>query len=232
MAIVKFLHRHPLSDPMRCDKKSLIFFLVAFFLFMPQFLLADTNAAKELTALMGNIQTMQASFEQKLLGEHASAIGIRTLGKMLIVRPGKFRWEITEPNTQLVIINKDKMLSYDEDLAQVTKSKVNINQPGNPAMLLSSPVEILEQSFQIVKLKKSNQEVWFKLTPKKYNGVASSYEWLKICFIKNQLRAMDIFDNLEQTTRITFNNPIFNKEISNKKFTFTPPPKTEVYNAE
>ena len=208
----------------------LFFFVLASVTIQPLF--ADTTAACELAQLMSNIHTMEAFFEQSLVNQHGSRIGTKTTGKMTLERPGKFRWEITQPNSQLIIINKDKMLSYDPDLSQLTKRKVNINQPGNPAMLLSSPVEILKQSFQIVKLKKSNQELWFKLTPKSQKGQGNGYQWLKIGFVQEKLSSMYIFDNLEQTSLISFSNTTFNAEIPDKKFAFTPPPNTEIFNAE
>jgi outer membrane lipoprotein carrier protein len=194
--------------------------------------LVNTAVDDELARLMNNIHTMQASFEQSLINQHGSHIGTKTIGKMALERPGKFRWEITQPNNQLLIINKDKMFLYDPDLSQLTKRKVNINQPGNPAMLLSSCVKSLQQSFQILKLKKSGREVWFKLTPKKQKIQEDGYQWIKIGFVDGKLSTMYIFDNLEQTSFISFSRIILNAKIPVEKFRFIPPPNTEVFNAE
>ncbi len=208
----------------------IIFFPLLLIIFQTVF--ADTTATDELAVLMDNIRTMQATFIQSLVNQSGARIGTKTTGKMAVARPGKFRWEITKPHDQLIIINNNKMISYDPDLSQITNRKVNVNQPGNPAMLLSSPVESLKQSFQIIKLKKSDEKLWFKLTPKKTKGQASGYQWIKIGFIDNKLNAMYIFDNLDQTSLISFSNIEQNAEISPKNFTFTPPPNSEVFDAQ
>jgi outer membrane lipoprotein carrier protein len=191
---------------------------------------AANTATDELAALMNNIHTMQATFEQSLVNQDNSRIGTKTTGKITLERPGKFRWEIMQPNNQLIIINSNKMILYDPDLSQLTKRKVNLNQPGNPAILLSSPVESLKQSFQITKLTQPKQGLWFKLIPKKQKNREKTYQWIKIGFIDGKLSTMYIFDNLEQTSVISFGNTAFNAEIPAGKFTFTPPPNTEVFN--
>ncbi len=214
-------------------KTIFMFFTFTSLSIASQLLYAEVQASAELAQLMGNIHTMQATFEQSLVNQHGSRFGTKTQGTMTLKRPGKFRWEITQPHNQLIILNEDQMLSYDSDLAQLTKRKVNVNRPGNPAMLLSSPVQTLQQAFQIVKLKNPKQEeLWFKLTPKNRKGEDNGYQWIKIIFAQKKLNAIYIFDSLEQTSLISFNNIISNAEISDKTFTFTPPSGTEIFNAK
>src|SRR5208337_1116506 len=103
-------------------RRVLIFFL---FSITTQTIFAIPTATDELAQLLNNIHTMQATFEQSLINQRGARIGTKTTGKMMLERPGKFRWAITEPNNQLIIINNDKMLSYDPDLEQLTKRKVD-----------------------------------------------------------------------------------------------------------
>jgi outer membrane lipoprotein carrier protein len=210
-------------------QKLLIFFACLLTILQNSF--AASIAADELAQFFTNMHTMQATFTQSLLNQQNSAIGTKTIGNMIIERPGKFRWEMTQPHQQLIIINKDKMLLYDPDLAQLTKRQVDYRRPGNPAMLLSSSVDSLKQSFQIVKLPKQGPGLWFKLTPKTQKNQESGYQWIKIHFVNAQLKAMYIHDNLEQTSLISFTNILLNLEIAPKKFTFTPPPNTDILNS-
>lgn len=178
-----------------------------------------TSAADEFVALLNNMCTMSADFKQDN----------KISGSMMIVRPGKFRWEITQPNKQLIIINKNQLSIYDIDLEQMTKRKMNYNKPGNrnPAMLLSGDTQVLKSTFKIVKLKKSilDKDVWFELTPKK-----GDYQKVQIHFIAGKLVAMNIVDNLEQKSAINFSNIHLNTEINPDKFILTTPSDVDVIN--
>lgn len=204
-----------------------IFFISLLLMSLTSF--ANT-AADELAQLLSNFHTMQAAFEQSFVNQHGKSIGTKTTGKMILARPGKFRWETMQPNKQLIIINKEMMFLYDPDLAQLIKRKITHYQPGNPALFLSNPLDSLKQSFQIVKLKKQDRNLRFKLTPKMQKHQENGYQWLEICFVDNKLSAMYIFDNLEQTTLIRFANAVFNADIPSTRFTFNPPPHTEIFN--
>ena len=193
---------------------------------------SQVSADNELTQLLDNIHTMQATFEQSLTSEHGTQIGNKVTGKVAIERPGKFRWEIIKPDEQLIIVNNNRMLIYDASLAQLTKRSIDINRSNNPAMLLSSSVTSLKQHFQTVKLKANGSNLWFKLIPKTLKNEEVSYNWLKIHFLDGQLKTMYIFDNMGQTSVIKFNNQIINTKISSQKFTFTPPSNTDVFDAK
>jgi len=177
------------------------------------------SAADEFTTILNNMHTVQADFIQDG----------KISGSMTIVRPGKFRWEITQPNKQLIIINKNQLSIYDIDLEQVTKRKMNYNKPGNPAMLLSGDVQVLKNTFKITKLNKSisKQDVWFELTPKK-----GDYQKVQMHFMAGKLVVMNIVDNLEQKSAINFSNVRLNTEISSAKFILTTPAGIDVINED
>jgi outer membrane lipoprotein carrier protein len=204
-------------------------FSATFIFAMAQSSFAAPSSADELAQLFNNIRTMQATFEQSLVNSKGAKIGQKTLGSMKLERPGKFRWEITQPNNQLIIINKDKSFLYDVDLEQVVKRKMDYRRPGNPAMLLSSPVETLKQSFKITRLKNTDPGLWFKLAPQ---SEENGYQWIKMNFIEGQLRSMQIADNLGQQSSVNFKNIILNASIAPKMFVLTPPPNTEIFDAE
>lgn len=191
---------------------------------------AAITDADELAQLLNNFQTMRANFEQSLVNNKGTRIGQKTTGLMMLERPGKFRWEIKQPNKMLIILNKNRSILYDADLAQVVKRKMGYQNPGNPAMLLSSSTEALVKSFKIVKLKTPGKGTWFELTPKTSHNQENGYQWIKINFINKQLNAMSISDNLGQRTVINFSNVVFNLKIQPKMFLFTPPPNVEVFN--
>ena len=207
-----------------------IIFSICFFI-STQHAIAATTAANELAQLLNNTHTMQAKFEQFSINRSGARMGQKTTGSMMLERPGKFRWEITQPNKQLIIVNKNRTYLYDADLEQVVKRKVDYNNPSNPAMLLSSPVESMMLSFKINKENKPRQDSWFELKPKKQRNKETGYQWIKIHFVNGQLNAMIIADNLDQKSQINFTNVVVNSQIPAKMFIFTPPPNTDVFDA-
>lgn len=186
----------------------------------------------ELKTLLNNIQTMQATFEQSSINSKGSKIGEKTVGSMALKRPGKFRWDTTKTNKQLLIISENRSLLYDADLEQVIKRKMDSRNPGNPATLLSSNTDSLAQSFKIAKLQKPDVGTWFRLTPKTKNNRETGYQWIKIHFINGQLNAMQIENNLGQKTVVTFSNIVFNAPLPTKTFILAPPPNTEMFEAD
>jgi outer membrane lipoprotein carrier protein len=196
-------------------------------------LAAPPVASDELAQLLNNIRIMQATFEQYLINNQNTIIGAKTKGKMKLMRPGKFRCEITEPNKQLILINQNDHWVYDADLEQLVKHRANYHNSLNPAMLLSSRLDTLKKLFTIIRLRTrsrtSNKERWFKLTPK---TPENSYQWIKIHFVSGKLDKMQIVDNLGQKSVINFNNLILNTPLTPKIFTFTPPSDTDVFEAE
>lgn len=187
-----------------------------------------TTAANELAQLL-NARTMQANFVQYLITKKGKQIGDKTFGKMQLLRPGKFRWEITKPNKQLIIINNKNHYTYDADLEQLVKRKVNRSDPTSPAMLLSRPATTLKKSFKITKLKTSKQGTWFELIPKTKEN---NYQWVRLYFTRGRLNKMLLANNLEQTSIIEFKRLVLNAPLATKIFTFTPPPRTDIFETE
>jgi outer membrane lipoprotein carrier protein len=181
--------------------------------------------ADELAQLLNNSHTMQASVKQYMVNEKRMKIGQETIAAMMLERPGKFRWEVTKPSKQLIILNKNKLILYDVDLAQVTKRSVDYKNPGNPAMLLSGNTNTLKQMFKITKLKSVGKGIGFELQPK---GKNSDYKWLKMFFVSGKLNAMYILDSLGQQNEIYFYNIKLNSKLSENKFDFVVPPKVDV----
>jgi len=201
-------------------KYKLLILLIFFFAWLPC-LAADSDTLKEILA---QTKTMQASFEQFTVSK-TNKNQAHITGKMALVRPNKFRWEIESPNQQLIIANDQQVLIYDIDLEQVTKQKVDFNQPGNPAMLLSGSLDTLDKMFTITKLTLPGEGIWFQLKPKATNN---NYQWLKLHFINNEIVAMYVMDNLGQQIEINFENIITNAKIAASNFVFKIPKNVDV----
>ncbi len=124
-------------------------------------LLAGTRAdaaATPLDSYLENLKTLRTSFLQTLADAHGRQID-RATGTLIVVRPGKFSWEI-HPQTgsataaagagagQLMVCDGTNLWFLDRDLQQVTVKPVDAALSATPAMLLSGAVDV-RKSFNI-----------------------------------------------------------------------------------
>ena len=184
----------------------------------------DSNA---LTQLLLQTHTLQADFSQTTQDGHGKVLHQAT-GHMDLLRPGKFRWDVLEPNKQLIIANGHKLWIYDPDLEQVTIRALSKAAGQSPALLLSDSqlqlgadftVKQVAQPAQIAGLKK------FRLLPKDKDSL---FTVLFLNFLNQHIESMELQDHLGNTTRITFKNVKVDAAIPAATFTFTPPSGVDV----
>ncbi len=178
------------------------------------------SAGENLTQLLQNMHTLQANFTQKIIDTNGKLLQ-QSSGRMMLQRPGRFRWEITNPIAQLLVTNGSRLWIYDRDLEQVTIRSLSKAAGQTPALLLSDANLILEKDFVITN---SSPQV-FLLLPKDKD---SMFESMQLSFINNQIRAMQLKDHLGHTTIIQFQNIKFNVPLSAALFNFKPPANIDV----
>ena len=180
------------------------------------------TAVTNLNKLLTNTKSMTASFEQTTKTSGRSTV---YRGDMAVQRGNQFRWNITTPNKQLVVVNGSTMWIYDPDLKQATKQSV-ANQVGDtPAVLLSGDPAQIGRSFNVSQPNPAKN--YYVLTPK---SGSSEFRDLSISFNGGRPVMMVLNDNLGQTTSIKFSNINMNKKINAGQFNFTPPAGTDVIN--
>lgn len=181
------------------------------------------NPADQLTSLLGSFTTYQASFKQWTVNDQHQ-VQSQSSGTFAIERPNKFRWQTAAPNNELIIANGDKLWHYDASLMQATEQTL---QPGtqtqNPAMLLSSKVHDLANTFAISAVTLQNQQ-WFKLLPKK----TTSYQAIYLHFLHHQLTKIIVVNNLGERSLFQFSNIKLNQTLPSSEFTFKPPRGVDV----
>jgi outer membrane lipoprotein carrier protein len=181
----------------------------------------------KLTKLLLNIQTLQADFVQTIKDQKGKVLQ-QAQGHMALSRPGKFRWEVTSPNAQLVIANGSRLWIYDVDLEQVTIRNLSKATGQTPALLLSDSNLTLSKDFIVKQVANPVQlagYVIFRLTPKDSNNL---FESLKFTFIKNKIHEMQLQDKMGHTTLVTFQNVDIDKILQNSLFTLIPPKGVDV----
>lgn len=187
--------------------------------FLSTIALASTPS-QQLVSLLTNLQTMQANFTQTTTNNPQQQFS----GTMALQRPGKFRWEVSYPSKQLIVVTGNNIWIYYADLKQAVKRNLDYQAANNPAMLLSGSTKLLTEQFIIKDKTSINSDDSFILQPKK-KGVINT---VTLYFTSGQLRKMVLVDNLEQTTTFSFQKIKVNQQISAKLFEFNPPAGTDI----
>lgn len=176
-----------------------------------------------LNAFFNDVKSVRADFTQQVLDPKDKAL-LQTSGKMLLLRPGRFRWDYTKPYKQLIIANGKKVWLYDVDLEQVTVKKIDKALGSTPALLLSSDAKI-EDNFTVRELGVEHELAWVELTPK---NKESGFEKMVLGFGDHDLKHMELQDSFGQLTRLSFTNIERNPELDPAQFDFVPPQGVDV----
>ncbi len=185
--------------------------------------LAAASPASRVEAYMAGLSSWSADFEQTI-GDDQGKVLRSAAGHLYLQRPGKFRWDYTDPSEQLVLADGAKLWFYDKDLAQANVRDMDATLASTPAMLLYSTDPVSSQ-FDIASLPASDGLEWFRLTPK-HSG--TDFRSVKIGFSKGELAQMLLVDKLNQITRLKFSAAKRNQQFSPELFTFTPPQGVDV----
>jgi outer membrane lipoprotein carrier protein len=172
------------------------------------------SATEKLGELLNQFTTFEANFTQTTTDTQQHIVQ-RSHGRMMMDRPGHFRWETQSPSHQIIITNGKKLWVYDVDLKQATEQSV-ANSPVNPAKLLSGNTAELLQQFTVHLVPHRSLTV-FQLIPKKAN---QQFRSVAMVFSHNQLQQMQIENNAEQTTTFNFSDIKLNAHLSPELFEF------------
>ncbi|MET0292704.1 MAG: outer membrane lipoprotein chaperone LolA, partial [Steroidobacteraceae bacterium] len=149
-------------------------------------------------------------------------------GRLLISRPGKFRWELAPESGgeagQVLVADGKNLWFYDKDLDQVTVKPVSDALSQSPAMLLSGTGDV-RKAFDVQGDAKSQGLDWAVVKPRTAEGDFSS---ARLGFRGNDLQRMELHDRLGQKTTIEFRNVARNGALSADELRFVPPAGADV----
>ena len=181
------------------------------------------GAIDKLHQFMESTRTLRADFAQTVVARNGRQPQLSS-GVMMFSRPGKFRWQIVKPYSQLLVGDGEKVWIHDPDLRQVTVKKAGAALGGTPADLLSGDGTI-ERNFTLREAGERDGLEWIEATPKAQD---TGFEKVRMGFSGNELRAMQLFDSLGQTTSLIFAHLERNPRLAPALFRFTPPANTDV----
>ncbi|MBL8397164.1 MAG: outer membrane lipoprotein chaperone LolA [Candidatus Accumulibacter sp.] len=184
---------------------------------------ASADSLAKLHRFLNDTKTLRAEFTQTVIARNGRQPQISS-GVMTFSRPGKFRWQIEKPYPQLLVGDGQQVWIHDPELRQVTIRKAGKAIGGTPAALLAGDSTI-EKNFILRDAGEERGLDWIEAIPKAQD---TGFEKVRLGFVANDLKAMELLDSLGQTTSLLFAHIERNPRLAPTLFRFTPPPRTDV----
>ncbi len=188
---------------------------------------AAQAADTALDRFLSGLETWSASFSQSVTDARGKALA-KGEGSLVIVRPGKFRWELKPQDQsqsgQLLVADGRNLWFLDRDLEQVTVKPQGAALSQTPAMLLSGSASVRE-AFEVSADGRSEGLDWVKAMPHQKDA---DFRVARFGFEGSDLRRMLLEDKLGQKVTLRFAAGNRNRPVDPSQVSFTPPAGADV----
>lgn len=185
---------------------------------------ATAGGKERLQTFLDGVQSLQARFDQSVF-DTSQGQTRRLEGMFYLQRPGKFRWDYTEPKGQLVLADGKTVWLVEDDLRQAYQKRQSEALRGTPALLLTEQLN-LEDHFEIADLGAGQGLEWVELIPR---DPESQFTRVLLAFAGNELRRMELADKFGQVTRFGFSDIRRNPRLDPDLFVYVPPRGTQLF---
>ena len=193
-------------------------------------LAAAAQAQTPLDTYLTNLKTLRAEFAQSVTDGKGMQVQ-DAQGTLVIVRPGRFRWELTPRGgtSQLMVADGKNLWFYDRDLEQVSVKAATAALTATPAGLLSGEGNIREL-FTVSPAGKKDGFDWVVLKPRQNDA---DFREARLGFgtgprKQGELKRMVLKDKLGQTVQLEFFKSERNPPVAESEVKFTPPSGADV----
>lgn len=193
-------------------------------------LAAAAHAQTPLDTYLSHLKTLRAQFAQTVTDGKGREVQ-KAQGTLVILRPGRFRWELTpaDGSPQLMVADGKNLWFYDRDLEQVSVKAATAALTATPAGLLSGDGNIREL-FTVAPAGRKDGFDWVLVTPKESDA---DFREARLAFGTGQrqereLKRMVLKDKLGQTVRLDFFTSERNPPVAEAEVKFTPPAGADV----
>jgi len=183
------------------------------------------QAQTPLDTYLTHLKTLRAEFEQTVTDGKGGEVQ-KAQGTLVIVRPGRFRWELTPlgGSPQLMVADGKNLWFYDRDLEQVSVKAATVALTATPAGLLSGDGNIREL-FTVAPAGRKDGFDWVLVTPRESDA---DFREARLGFGMSELKRMVLKDKLGQTVRLEFFKSERNPPVADSEVKFTPPTGADV----
>jgi outer membrane lipoprotein carrier protein len=193
---------------------------------------AGVNA---LDRYLTGLNSLSAAFTQTVTDKSGAPLDAGS-GRLLVLRPGKFRWEYqpkdagagaggSDQRGQVLVADGTNLWFYDRELAQVTVKPVEAALSSTPIVLLSGSAAQLHESFEISANGAHDGLDWVDVTPR---SAEADFSHAALGFAGARLVRMIVNDRLGQTVELDFSHSERNARIDAEALRFKPPSGVDV----
>ncbi|QIB64064.1 outer membrane lipoprotein chaperone LolA [Kineobactrum salinum] len=175
----------------------------------------------ELLTALEAIDQLQGEFQQIQYDQDDRPAG-KASGQFKLLRPGYFAWEISSPDSQLIIANREYLWHFDRDLETVTRRPVADTEAMTPLQVLGGDASALRRDYTVER----DQRDRFVLIPRDGDP---GFLRLALELDGALIRGMEVLDNLRQRVVIEFSALDPTPGLSAADFDFTPPPDADLF---
>ncbi|WP_162300041.1 outer membrane lipoprotein chaperone LolA [Kineobactrum sediminis] len=175
----------------------------------------------ELLAALDNISQLQGEFRQRQYSQ-GDVLESESSGRFRLLRPGYFAWEITAPDSQLIIANAEYLWHFDRDLETVTRRPLADSEAMTPLQVLGGNDAALRRNYAVGQ----DAEGRFVLTP---HTTDAGFRRLILELDGRLIRGMEVLDNLNQRVLIDFEALDPDSPLTAADFEFMPPPDADLF---
>ncbi len=183
---------------------------------------ADSAAAATVEKAIAALDSVRAEFVQELIDKDGKSVE-HAVGTLYLKRPGRFRWDYTEPK-QLIVSDGETLWIYDPELEQATVRKVRDTLSQTPAMLLAGEAKVTD-GFTVSSAGSNGGLDWVRLVPKQND---TDFKELRLGFAAGALKRLEFDNKLNQRTRVELTRIEKNGKLAESLFRFTAPPGVDV----
>ena len=189
------------------------------------FVRAQVDAANELIAILNQSASLQGQFEQSQYDVSNTFMG-ESSGSFKMLRPGYFSWDISSPDSQLILATPQYIWHHDRDLETVTRRPSSSAAAVTPLQILGGDEQLLRAQFDV----EVSADSVFTLVPKAAEGADSPvFSRLSLSVADGVISGMEIIDGLQQRLVIKFDNVDRATALTTEAFEFTPPEGVDLF---
>ncbi len=186
--------------------------LVLLFFSLPVF---GSDAIQRLDKFFAEVNSFKGQFSQVVYDENGEVMQ-ESKGDVALHKPGRFRWQYTQPYPQLILADGEYLWIYDEELLQASAKPID-SALGNAPIMLLTDIRPLAEDFEIVEGGNRENLDWVELTPLVQD---TEFHKIQIGLDNNGVKKMELHDHFSQKTVIEFLDLQTNISFSADQFKF------------
>ncbi|GAB3272319.1 outer membrane lipoprotein chaperone LolA [Parahaliea aestuarii] len=182
---------------------------------------ALADATDDLLQHLAGFKSLTGQFSQQQFPEGGGE-AIASEGQFKLLRPDYFAWEITAPDSQLVIATPEYLWQHDRDLETVTRRPIAGTGQTSPLQVLAGDESALREGYRVEEAGPGR----FRLVP---SGQDAAFRQLEVEFAGNILTSMEILDSLGQRVVVNFTRLVRDAPLNPGDFEFSPPAGADLF---